>query len=182
MKIVSLKNYSNTSYYFGSFFKRSSWYFVSLLFIHTMIPFPSRFKVGILKLFGAKIGKNVRIKPNVQIKYPWKLEIGNDVWIGEGTWIDNLAIVRIGDNICISQNAYLLTGNHNYKSEYFELMIKEIIIENGVWIGAKSVVCPGVICKSHCVLSVGSIATSNMEPYGIYQGNPAIFKMKRNIR
>jgi len=96
-------------------------------------------------------------------------------------WIDNLAKVEIGDNVCISQGAYLLTGNHNYKEETFDLIVKEIIIEDGVWIGAKSIVCPGVRLKTHSILTVGSVLTSDAEEYTIYQGNPAKSIRKRII-
>lgn len=88
-------------------------------------------------------------------------------------WIDNLVLVEIGDNVCISQGAMLLTGNHNYKSSAFDLIMKSIRIESGAWIGAKSVVCPGVECGSQSVLTVGSVATSNLNTNQIYSGNPA---------
>ena len=73
----------------------------------------SGLKVFLLQLFGAKVGKGVVIKPNVNIKYPWLLEIGDYTWIGERAWIDNLAQVKIGKNCCISQGAMLLCGNNN---------------------------------------------------------------------
>jgi len=135
----------------------------------------------LLRLFGGKVGKNVIIKPNVWIKYPWKLTIGSDVWIGEYAWIDNLASVQIGENVCISQGAMLLTGNHNYKKTSFDLMVSEIVLEAGSWVGTKSIVCPGIICKSHSVLAVNSVATKNLEEYSIYQGNPAIKVKSRDI-
>ena len=138
-----------------------------------VVPFSS-IKVFLLRTFGAKIGKNVVVKPNVNIKYPWNLTVGDNSWIGEKVWIDNLGKVTIGKNVCLSQGAFLLCGNHDYKKETFDLMVKEIILEDGVWIGAKAVVCPGVTCKSHSVLAVGSIATSDLESYSIYQGNPAV--------
>ena len=93
--------------------------------------------------------------------------------IGEHVWIDNLVPVSLGANCCISQGAMLLTGNHNYKKSTFDLITGEIHLEDGVWIGAKAVVCPGVICRSHSLLTVGSVATSSLEAYCIYQGNPA---------
>ena len=181
MKEVNLAKYTNTEYYPGSKIKIFLWYFVNHLIFNTFVPYPSKFKVFLLRIFGAKIGKNIVIKPKVNIKYPWFLKIGNNCWIGEGVWIDNLAKVKIGNNVCISQDAYLLTGNHDYKKETFDLIVKEIVIEDGVWIGAKSVITPGVICKTHSILAVGSVATKNLEPYGIYQGNPAILKRKREI-
>jgi putative colanic acid biosynthesis acetyltransferase WcaF len=150
------------------------------LIFNTKIQFPNTIKITILKLFGAKIGVNVLIKPKVNIKYPWFIKIGNNVWIGENVWIDNLTTIKIGDNTCISQGAMLLCGNHNYKKSAFDLILGEINLEDGVWIGAKSVVCPGVTCKSHSILTVGSIATKEMEPFGIYQGNPAI-KIKERV-
>jgi putative colanic acid biosynthesis acetyltransferase WcaF len=74
----------------------------------------------------------------------------------------------------------LLTGNHNYKEMTFDLMTGEIKLEDGVWIGARAVVCPGVVCRSHSVLTVQSVAGKDMEANGIYQGNPA-HKVKKRI-
>lgn len=139
----------------------------------------SSLRVLTLRLFGAKIGRGVVIKPGVSVKYPWMLEIGDYSWIGEDVWIDNLAQVTIGANCCISQGAMLLCGNHNYKLETFDLMVKSIIIEDGAWIGAQSTVCPGVMVKKEAVLAVGSIATSVLEASTIYQGNPAKIKCCR---
>jgi putative colanic acid biosynthesis acetyltransferase WcaF len=115
----------------------------------------------------------VCIKPHVHIKYPWKLTIGDHVWIGEQVWIDNLADVKIGNQVCVSQGAYLLTGNHDFKKETFDLIIGAIVLEDGVWIGAKSVVCPGITCRSHAILTVGSVANRDLDAFGIYRGNPA---------
>jgi len=152
-----------------------------MLFFKTLLPFPSSFKAKLLKWFGAKVGSGVVIKPDMNIKYPWFLEIGNDCWIGEGVWIDNLAVVKVGSNVVLSQGAYLLTGSHDYKKETFDLMLGDIVLEDGVWIGAKATVCPGVTCRSHAVLSVGSVATKDLEAYKIYQGNPAEVKRERSI-
>ena len=128
--------------------------------------------VFLLKLFGAKIGKHVRIKPYIYIHYPWRLSIGDNSWLAECR-IENLAKVTIGKNVCVSQNAMLLTGNHDYKTINFDLITKAIVLEDGVWIGARAIVCPGIIAGSHSILTVGSIATKDLEGYSIYQGNPA---------
>ena len=149
------------------------WLFVNTIFLRNSLSLASGLKIICLKIFGAKIGKGVVIKPVVNIKYPWKLTIGDHCWIGENVWIDNLAQVTIGDNVCISQGAMLLTGNHNYKKSTFDLMIGTITLNQGVWIGAKSIVCPGITCNSHSVLAVNSVATKDLLPYTIYQGNPA---------
>jgi putative colanic acid biosynthesis acetyltransferase WcaF len=178
---TELAKFNNDWYKPGNAVKRVLWYFVNEVFLNSSFPF-GRVKVSMLKLFGAKVGHGVVIKPHVRVKYPWKLKIGNHVWIGEDVWIDNLAMVDIGDNVCLSQGAFLLCGNHNYSKAAFDLIIGEIILEEGVWIGAKSVVCPGVTCASHAVLAACSVATKNLEPYSIYQGNPAVKVRERVIQ
>lgn len=182
MNTTDLANYNKGDFKTGrNIFIRLLWYFTNIFcFNNGWFPF-SKFKVFLLRLYGAKIGKGVVIKPSVNIKFPWRLKIGNNVWIGENVWIDNLANVEIGDNACVSQGALLLTGNHNYKLSTFDLITKPIIIEQGAWIGAKTVVCPGVVCKSHSVLSVGSVAIGQLDEYSVYSGNPAVFKKKREI-
>jgi putative colanic acid biosynthesis acetyltransferase WcaF len=138
-------------------------------------------KVAILRGFGAKVGKGLIIKPRVTIKYPWKLSLGNHVWIGENVWIDNLDEVTIGNHVCISQGALLLCGNHDYKKFAFNLITKPIVLEDGVWIGAQSTVAPGVTCRDHSILALRSTATQDLASRTIYQGNPAVAKKQRNI-
>jgi len=181
MKSVDLSRFNNRWYKPGNIFKRSSWYLISILFFRSALPYPSKFKVSLLKLFGARVNKEIVIKPCAVIKYPWFLEVGHNVWIGEGVWIDNLTFVRIGNNVCISQGAYLLTGNHDYKKESFDLRADPIVIENGVWVGAKAIVCPGVTLRNHSVLSAGTVASEDTEPYTIYRGNPAQVVRQRTI-
>jgi putative colanic acid biosynthesis acetyltransferase WcaF len=158
------------------------WLLVSNIFFLTNIPYPSKFKVLILKSFGCRIGDKVVIKPWVKIKFPWMLTVGDSVWFGESVWIDNISNVIIGNNVCISQGSLLITGNHNYSSEKFELISKPIIIEDGVWVCAKTILIGGITIHSHAVLAINSLASKDLEPYSIYSGNPAIFIKKRNIR
>ena len=171
---TDLSKYNNSWYQPGSFLKRMAWHYVNCIFFKSgYFPFYS-IKVFFLKLFGAKVGTGVIIKPFVNIKYPWMLSIGDHVWIGENVWIDNIAYVLINNNVCVSQGAYLLTGNHDYKKITFDLLPGEIVLEEGVWIGAQSIVCPGITCKSHSILSAGAVATRHLDAYFIYSGNPAV--------
>src|SRR5262249_42902381 len=87
------------------------WLIVSTLLVDSSVP-GSRHRVFLLRMFGASIGRRVAFKPRVRIKFPWRLEIGDDTWIGESVWIDNLAKVEIGSHCCISQGAYICTGSH----------------------------------------------------------------------
>ncbi|MGC8824785.1 MAG: putative colanic acid biosynthesis acetyltransferase [Bacteroidales bacterium] len=171
---VDLSQYDNSWYQPGrNIGWQVLWYLINeLVFRSGLLPLSS-IKCWLLRRFGAKVGKGVVIKPHVNIKYPWKLTIGDYCWIGEGVWIDNLAEVTLGNHVCLSQGALLLTGNHNYRLPTFDLMAKTITLEDGVWIGAKAIVCPGITAYSHAVLTVGSVATTNLEGYSIYSGNPA---------
>ena len=181
MKKVNLAGFDNSWYQPSDWTSRVAWYFTNAIFFRSSIPWPSRCKILILRLFGAKVGKGVILKPRVNIKYPWFLEAGNNVWFGEDVWIDNLGMVKIGNNVCLSQGALLLCGNHNFTKEFFDLIVGEIILEEGVWVGAKAVVCPGVTMNSHSILTVGSILTQNTETNGIYKGNPAVLVKRRQI-
>ena len=171
---TNLSSYNNGWYNpGGNVIKRITWHYINcFIFKSGYFPF-YKLKTFLLRMFGATVGSGVLIKPFVNIKYPWKLSLGNNIWIGENVWIDNIANVIIGNNVCISQGAFLLTGNHNYKKQAFDLILGEVILEDGVWIGAQSVVCPGVICESHAVLSVASVANQNLSAFNIYTGNPA---------
>jgi putative colanic acid biosynthesis acetyltransferase WcaF len=178
---TNLKKFDNSWYNPGSAPKRMLWLIYSALFFRHSLAIGSAHKRFILRAFGAKVGAHVVIKPSVNIKYPWKLSIGENTWVGENCWIDNLETVSIGANVCLSQGAMLLCGNHNFKKVSFDLMVSPITLEDGVWIGAQSTVCPGVTCHSHSVLSVGSVATKDLEPYFIYQGVPALKSKERSI-
>lgn len=179
---VNNGTFNNNWYDIGaSRLKMLLWYFINVLFFINPLNPVSSLKVFLLRLFGAKIGKGVLIKPGVNIKYPWKLRIGDHTWIGERVWIDNLAQVDIGNHVCLSQGAMLLCGNHNYKKTTFDLMVGTITLAEGSWVGAHALVSPGVNVGSHAILAVKSVATRHLEPYTIYQGNPASPVRKRVI-
>lgn len=180
---TDLSKYDNSWYKPGrGFLVRSMWFMINAAFVRNPANPSSGIKKFFLRMFGARIGKRVIVKPGVNVKYPWNLEIGDYSWIGENVWIDNLVKTKIGANACLSQGAMLLTGNHDYKKETFDLIVGEITLEDGVWIGAQSIVGPGVTCHSHSVLAVKSVAVSDLEAYTIYRGNPAEEVRKREIK
>ncbi|PRY37008.1 putative colanic acid biosynthesis acetyltransferase WcaF [Spirosoma oryzae] len=178
---TDLSRYDNSWFNPGPRWKILLWFLVNSVTLNTYLPLPVSLKRFVLKAFGAKLGTGVMIKPAVNVKYPWLLTIGSHVWIGEEVWIDNLCPVTIEDNVCLSQGAMLLTGNHNYRVPTFDLIVRPIVLRAGSWIGARAVVCPGVDVGAHAVLAVGSVATRTLDPYGIYQGNPAVRVRERTI-
>ncbi|WEK19691.1 MAG: putative colanic acid biosynthesis acetyltransferase [Candidatus Pedobacter colombiensis] len=182
MRKTDLSLYNNSSYDpGGSIAKRILWYYINAFLFKTSFIPSSLLKVWLLRLFGASVGKGVVIKPCVNIKYPWLLQIGDHSWVGENVWIDNLVSVHINNHVCISQGALLLTGSHNYKDPAFGLTTGSIILEDGVWIGAKAIITHGVTVGAHAVLCAGSVATKNLIAFAIYQGNPATEIRHRSI-
>lgn len=159
--------------------KEVVWYLVKMVFFLSAFPFPGSIKTALLKLFGAKIGSRVNIKPRVNIHFPWKLEIGNDVWIGEEVFILNFEKTYIGNNACISQRAFLCGGNHDFKQPSMPYRNGPINVLDGAWVGASCFVGPGVTIGTDSVVTAGSIVTANLAANGIYRGNPATFVKAR---
>jgi putative colanic acid biosynthesis acetyltransferase WcaF len=178
---VDLKLFWITVYNPGCKVKRAFWFLFNAFFLRNPYNPFGGIKRGVLRMFGAKIGKGVVIKPAVNIKYPWFLTIGDHSWIGENVWIDNLGKVEIGANVCISQGALILCGNHDYKKTTFDLIVGDIVLEDGVWIGAKALVTGNVRCGSHAILTAGSVASKDLNSYSIYRGNPAEFIRERKM-
>ncbi len=155
--------------------KEISWYFVKMLFFLTSFPFPNSLKKGLLKLFGAKIGRGVVIKPRVNIHMPWKLSIGNDVWIGEEAFLLNFEQLTIGDNVCVSQRAFLCGGNHDYRVPSMPYRNGPITLMDGCWIGAGSFVAPNVAVGTDTIITAHSVVTKSLESNGVFSGNPLIY-------
>lgn len=180
-KTTDLSTFSIGDYSPGKKWKILLWSLVNYFIFNSALPWPQFLKKFLLVMFGANVGKGVIFKIKIRIKYPWRLSIGNNCWIGESVWIDNLENVKIGNNVCLSQGSMLLTGNHDYKVSTFPYRLGKIILEDGVWIGANAVVCPGITCYSHSILTVNSVASRDLESWGIYCGNPAQKIRKREI-
>jgi putative colanic acid biosynthesis acetyltransferase WcaF len=178
---LSLFDNSKTFDHGAGVLKRTLWYFANaLFFINPLFPFRSP-KPALLRLFGAAVGKGVVIHPGVNIKFPWKLTIGDHSWIGQRVWLDNLDRLTIGSHVVISQGAMIIQGSHDYKRIDYPTYSKPVVLENGCWVGAGAIVTLGVTLRSHAVLAAGSVATKDLEPYTIHQGNPAQFVRRRVI-
>ncbi|MBD2491085.1 WcaF family extracellular polysaccharide biosynthesis acetyltransferase [Aulosira sp. FACHB-615] len=171
---MRLDNYTLGTYTPGApLWKQVLWYFLGSALVQNRWFTASGLKVWLLRSFGAQIGQNVRIKPGARVKFPWRLTVGDHVWIGEDAWIDNLANVTIESHVCISQGVYLCTGNHDWSHPDFKLMTAPIHIQESSWIAAKSVIGPGVTVGKGAVLTLGGVTGRSLEAMTIYAGNPA---------
>jgi putative colanic acid biosynthesis acetyltransferase WcaF len=129
---------------------------------------PTRVRISILRLFGAKIGTGVNLRHNVRIHWPWKLSIGDHSWIGEDTWILNLEPVVIGSHVCISQDVLLCTGSHDRRSPTFEFDNGPITIDDGAWVAARATVLRGsVIGRDAVIGATALVAGTKVAPGGV---------------
>tara|TARA_R110001592_G_scaffold214779_2_gene467805 strand:- start:1850 stop:2398 length:549 start_codon:yes stop_codon:yes gene_type:complete len=127
----------------------------------------------LLRIFGAKIGKKVIIRPTVKITYPWKINIGNYSWIGDDVTLYSLGEIEIGPNVVISQKAYLCTGSHDYKTENFSIYSKKINIKKGCWIATDVFISPGITIEENTVVGSRSSVYTSLPKNKICIGNPA---------
>ncbi|MGU3497932.1 putative colanic acid biosynthesis acetyltransferase [Mycobacterium sp. C31M] len=125
---------------------------------------PNRLRIALLRLFGAQIGRGVLLRHDVKIHWPWKLEIGDHTWVGEGTWILNLEKVTIGSNTCVSQDVLLCTGSHDRRSPTFEFDNAPITIGDSVWVAARATVLRGVQIGDGATIGATTLVTRSVQP------------------
>jgi putative colanic acid biosynthesis acetyltransferase WcaF len=157
---------------------RPGWY-VQLWWIvqATLFRWSPQFLYGwrrfLLRLFGAKIGPGVLIRPTIEITYPWKLSIGDNSWVGDKATLYTLGEIEIGDNVCISQHCYLAGAGHDYTNPAFDMVAKKIVIEPEAWLAAGVFVAPGVRIGRGAVVGACSVVLRHLPPMMICAGNPA---------
>jgi putative colanic acid biosynthesis acetyltransferase WcaF len=150
------------------------WYVVEACVLDNRLLPVSALRVGLLRLFGAKVGKGCRLVHPMRVKAPWNLEMGDNCWIGVDAWIYNQAPIRIGSNVCISQGAFLSAGSHDMRTN-MDLHVEPIVIEDGVWVSSKCVVQMGVTIGRSAVVTPLSVVHRSLEAGGVYGGNPCRF-------
>lgn len=154
--------------------REAAWVLVKWMFFQTAFPWPSCWRVFLLRCFGAKIGAGVVIRGGVNITFPWRFEVGDHVWIGEEVFILSLALVKLESSVCVSQRAFLCTGSHDYSLATFDLRTAPITLRRGAWVAAQAFVGPGVEIGEGSVLAAGSVAMATIAPGILARGNPAV--------
>jgi putative colanic acid biosynthesis acetyltransferase WcaF len=180
---VDLARYDNSAYDPGrSFLVRLAWFSIGSPLLRCALIPSSAFRRSLLRAFGAEIGTGTVMQQPFSVKYPWNLRVGAHSWFGEHCWIDNLAPVTIGSNVCISQAAYFCTGNHDWSDPVFALRTRPIKIGDGAWIGARASLAPGVVIGEGAVVALGSVVSKSIPAYEIHSGNPACFVRMRELK
>ena len=182
MTQVDLSHYDNSWYRPGrSVLWRSAWHFVGLPLLRCSLITSSSFRAGLLRVFGAVVGSGVVMRHGINVKYPWHLSVGDCCWFGEDCWLDSLTSITLGNNVCISQGAYLCTGNHDWSDPAFGLIVSSIRLEDGAWAGAKCILAPGAVLGRGAVAGAGSVITGEVPDGAVFTGNPATFLKTRVV-
>lgn len=168
---MDLRKYNNAGFNRGaSLAKQACWLVTGGVLMSSWLP-GSGWRRSVLRLFGAKIGTDVVIKPGVRVKFPWRLSVGDYSWIGEDVWIDNLAEVCIGRHVCVSQGVYICTGSHDWSRQTFDLIVKPVVLSDHAWACAFSKLGPGAIMEEGSVLAMGCLGSGNLSAWSIHSNS-----------
>lgn len=137
---------------------------------------------GLLRLFGARLGRNVRIRRTVRIEIPWHLDLGDDVSIGDDARLYALGPIRIGERSFLSQMSHLCAGTHDHTDPDYPLLRPPIVIGADCWIAADAFVGPGVTIGDGVVVGARSGVFTDLPPWTICVGNPARPIKPRRLR
>lgn len=149
------------------------WWFVQATLFSTSPQILYGWRRFLLRLFGAKIGRGVVIRPSVTLTYPWKVSIGDYSWIGDDVTLYSLGEIQIGSNVVISQKSYLCAASHNYSKEDFPIWAKRIVVEDECWLATDVYVAPGVIIGKGTIVGARSSVFKDLAAMKICLGNPA---------
>lgn len=172
----------------GSFFSlrnriERSFFMIAWALLARWTPPPlHRWRCFILRSFGGQIGRNVRIYGSTVVWHPANLLIGDGSQIGPRARLYNQGSIAIGAGVTVSQGAHLCASSHDVSDPYFQLILRPIRIEDNAWIAAEAFVGPGVTVGCGAVLGARGVAITDLEPSGIYRGNPALYVKQRKLR
>jgi putative colanic acid biosynthesis acetyltransferase WcaF len=145
------------------------WFLVQHIYFKTVFC-TSSLRISLLRLFGANIGKGVKVRRGVKVHKPWNLEIGDDCWIGEEVWFINHEKINIGSSVCLSQRSIICSGGHDYRSASLEYAHKPIEVKDGAWVCLDARVLPGVTIGECSVVSAGEVVRKSIPNYSMLVG------------
>ncbi|MBS1708832.1 MAG: WcaF family extracellular polysaccharide biosynthesis acetyltransferase [Armatimonadetes bacterium] len=153
--------------------KRVAWSVCqALLFRPGNKRFGSKWRVNLLRMWGAQIGERCDISPSARILQPWKLTMGDQSCIGDNVDVYNFAMITLGDQTVVSQRTYLCTGTHDFEDPTMPLLFYPITIGSECWIAAEVFVAPGVTIGDRVVVGARSVVVKNLPAAMVCAGHP----------
>lgn len=156
--------------------------FYLLLFRPFNLGYFRRWRIFILRVFGANISSKANIYATVKIWAPWNLTIDEYSTLGPGVDCYNQGKITIGANTVISQKTYLCASSHDISNPSHPLILKPILIEDQVWVAAGAFIGPGITIGQGAVIGARSAVFKNVDPWTVVGGNPAIHLKKRILK
>jgi putative colanic acid biosynthesis acetyltransferase WcaF len=157
------------------------WLIVSYAVVQSRFPWPSKVRKVCLTLFGARIGDNFVCRESIYVHFPWKLEVGDSVWLGTGTYLHNLEKITIGSNTSIAHEVFISTGGHDISLSTFPFKNSPVVIGSSVWLASRSTILAGVEVGDGSVVAAGSVVTKSIPPWQVVAGCPAKTISSRKI-
>jgi len=156
-----------------------AWYFVKVWFFLSPWPWPNRIKTALLRLFGAKVGKGLYMRPRVNIHMPWKLTLGDHVWIGERCELLNLEQMTLEDHVALGHDVFLAAASHNIRSRTMAYANKPLLIKRGTWVASRAFVGAGVTVGENCVIGAGAAVVRDVPPNSVVVPSASVVVKER---
>lgn len=181
--LVDLRTYDLSNYDRGKpIWIVMLWWFVQSISFPLSLHNFNGFRCFLLRLFGAKIGEGVVIRPTSRFIFPWKVSIGDYSWIGDEVVFYSIDQIIVGSHSVISQKSYLCTGSHDIEDKSFALITAPIKIGNGVWIATDCFVAPGVTIGSNSIIGARSSVMKSICSQKVAWGTPCLPRYSRNVK
>lgn len=145
------------------------------------LPFHSLRK-AIFTISGVKIGRGSALHMGVKFFEPRGVEVGEDTMIGQGTFLDGRAKLKIGDHVDLASEVMIYNSEHDLSDREFKAVNEEVVIENYVFVGPRAIILPGVHIGEGSVVAAGAVVTRDVPPYTIVAGIPAKKIGERKLR
>lgn len=149
------------------------WWVVQMTLFALSPQFMFGWRRFLLRLFGARVGEGVLVRPSVRITYPWKVSIGARSWLGDNAELYSLGEIEIGSDVVISQRSYLCSASHDYTKPTFDIFDEKIVVEDQVWLATDVYIAPGLTIGRGAVVGARSSVFQNMPAGMLCYGSPA---------
>lgn len=179
--LTDTDGFTGPTFSLGNRLKRVTWQITWNLLARWTPPPARLWRVALLRFFGAKVSWQANVYASVNVWAPWHLEMAPLASLGPRVTVYNIAPIRLGRKVVVSQGAHLCTGTHDHRHPNFPLYAKPIELEQQTWVCAGAFVGPGVTMKEGSVLAAHAVTFKSLDAWTVYVGNPAQMQSSRPV-